>query len=459
MCTSRSSLTRLAAALALGGFLPGTPLGLAAARAEVLAGFETGADLQRWSAQGKIRIQRTEGPAAPEQAGADGPAGSAARVDTAGQSGLFIKAGQLPPDLSDFDTLRFWVHRDPAAAAPSTVEVRFYESDGGAWFWRKVVLDQPGWTQVEVPLKWTRWSATRIPRWEKVNRLGIWFRDAADLFVDSFSLADDPPPNGPDEKPVLTPDDVAKVAFGDAAADPDKVRMADDDGITVITNAPECEVEKLLAHLGKVAAAVKADMPFVGTPANPMMLVVFAEEDQYKEFPVKLSERLGAQAAPTTSSGYTVQGIATSSWDPRQGTLRPVFAHEFVHALLTATLHLDNKGEWFQEGMASHYQLRFHPQANIRSLVTSNLESADPDILKQVCTGSRVPLNRYWVAGTLCRMLLEDPELAAKLPAVVAAVQKSGSTAMEPLLPVLGLSWEQLDEKWRAFCRKTYGEE
>lgn len=427
------------------------------ARADLLAGFETGADLQRWSAQGKITVQRTEGPPGPKQAGPNGPAGNAARIDTAGNSGLFIKAGQLPPDLSDFDTLRFWVHRDPEAAAPSTVEVRFYEADGAAWFWRAVVLDQPGWTEVAVPLKWTRWSPTRIPRWENVNRLGIYFRDAADLTVDSFSLADDPPPNAADDKPVLGPDDVASLAFGKAAADPDQVRIVTADGITVITDAADCDADALRAHLAKVAAAVKADLPFAAPPANPVVLVVFAAEDRYRNFPVTLAERLNARAAPTAAAGYTVQGIATSYWDPRQGTLRPVFTHEFVHALLSATLHLDNKSEWFQEGLAAHYQLRFHPQDNIRAVVTRSLESSAADTLPQVCSGSRIPLDRYWVAATLCRMLLEDPALAPTLPAVVAAVQKSGSTAIEKLLPVLGLSQDELDGKWRAFCRKTYG--
>jgi hypothetical protein len=135
-----------------------------------------------------------------------------------------------------------------------------------------------------------------------------------------------------------------------------------------------------------------------------------------------------------------------------------VFSHEFIHALLSATLQLENKGEWFQEGLASHYQLRFHPQANIRSVVSDSLKAADADTLKKVCSGARIPLDRYWVAGTLCRMLLADPALAAKLPAVVAAMQKSGSTALEPLLPQLGLSWEELDERWRTFCRQNYGD-
>jgi hypothetical protein len=63
------------------------------------------------------------------------------------------------------------------------------------------------------------------------------------------------------------------------------------------------------------------------------------------------------------------------------------------------------------------------------------------------------------VAGTLCRMLLEDPALAARLPGVVARVQKSGSTAIDPLLPVLDLSLDELDGRWRTFCRTASGGE
>ena len=255
-------------------------LAVGQARADLVAGFDTGADLQRWSAQGSITVQRTEGPPGPQQAGPTGPAGSAARIDTAGNSGLFIKAGQLPPDLSDFDTLRFWVHRDPGAAAPSTIEVRFYEANGTAWFWRKVVLDQPGWTEVMVPFKWTRWSPTRIPRWEKVNRLGIFFRDAADVVVDSFSLADDPPPNGPDDKPVLTADDVATLAFGAAAADASKVRIVAADGITVITDAPDCEAETLRAHLAKLPAVVAAVQKSGSTAIEPLLPVLGLSRDE-----------------------------------------------------------------------------------------------------------------------------------------------------------------------------------
>ena len=48
----------------------------------------------------------------------------------------------------------------------------------------------------------------------------------------------------------------------------------------------------------------------------------------------------------------TMHGISTSYWDPRFGTFRPVFTHEFVHSLLAHGAVLSNHSEWFHEGEA-----------------------------------------------------------------------------------------------------------
>jgi hypothetical protein len=226
--------------------------------------------------------------------------------------------------------------------------------------------------------------------------------------------------------------------------------------VTVITDAPDLDPDALVAHLGKVAETIAADLPFADEPAAPVMVVVFADEEAYRQFPVDFAAALGGTVRPTQAGGFTIRGIATSSWHPRYGTLRPVYTHEFIHALLSATLHLDNKSEWFQEGMATHYQLLLHPQVGAEADILRSLGEADENILREVGTGKGIPLHHYWVAGTLCRMLLEDPDLAPRLPEMVAAMQKTGSTALEPLLPVLGLTWAELDARWRDFCHTTY---
>lgn len=427
--------------------------------AEVISGFETGVDLQRWSPVGSVTSERVAVPAPPEGMAA-GPAGNGVRLATAGKAGLFLKAGELPANLARFDTLRFWVHRGEQAA-PSTIEVRFYEADGKAWFWRKVVLEHAGWKCIEVPLKWTRWSTSRIPRWHKVDRAGIFFRDAADLVLDSFALDDDPPANQPDELPLPTPADIAAVAFagpGPVAmpALPPDVRVACRAGSAVVTDAADLEIDRLLEHLDTVGAAVRRDLPFARESTAPVVLVVFADEADYRAFPPTLAARIGAQAAPPRATGFTFLGIATSSWHPRFGTLRPVYTHEFVHAHISAVLDLDNRNEWFQEGIATRQQLKFHPEPRFGAGVVRNLDVAAADTLRTVCNGEAIAIDRYWVAGTVCQMLVEEPDLAAKLPDLVAGMRERGSTALDPLLPTLGLTWEQLEGRWRAFCRRAY---
>jgi len=449
--TGPARLCLVAAAVALPVCRPGA--------AEIISGFETGADLQRWSPVGQLTGERVAVPAPPEAVVA-GPAGSGVRIATAGKAGLVLKAGELPANLPRFDTLRFWVHRGEQAA-PSTIEVRFYEADGKAWFWRKIVLDHAGWKCIDVPLKWTRWSTSRIPRWQNVDRAGIFFRDKAELILDSFALDDDPPVNQPDELPLPTPADIAAVAFAGPEpatppALPPAVRVARRAGSVVVTDVAELEIDRLLEHLETVEAAVRRDLPFARKSTAPVVLVVFADEADYKAFPPALAARVGAQAAPAPASGFTFLGIATSSWHPRFGTLRPVYTHEFVHAQLSAALHLDNRNEWFQEGMATRQQLTFHPEPGFGAGVLRKLEVADADTLRTVCNGEAIPLDRYWVAGTVCQMLAEEPDLAAKLPELVAGMQDRGLTALDPLLPTLGLTWEQLDERWRGFCRRTY---
>lgn len=72
-------------------------LSVPVASAEVVAGFETGADLQRWSAQGKSRVERTAGPPGPGQ-GRRCPAGGQRRPDPdEGQQWPVHQGGRAAP--------------------------------------------------------------------------------------------------------------------------------------------------------------------------------------------------------------------------------------------------------------------------------------------------------------------------------------------------------------------------
>jgi hypothetical protein len=112
-----------------------------------------------------------------------------------------------------------------------------------------------------------------------------------------------------------------------------------------------------------------------------------------------------------------LQAIATAGWDPEKGSLRPVFLHEFVHSFFELSAGLPQEGGWVQEGLASYYQLQFHPQADLAKIVQAGLRDPKSHLpLKDLCSGKRIPTNRYWQAMTVWQFLLSTPKYREKLP-------------------------------------------
>jgi hypothetical protein len=138
--------------------------------------------------------------------------------------------------------------------------------------------------------------------------------------------------------------------------------------------------------------------------------------------------------------------------------LRPVYAHEYVHGLLSQAALVPNSGEWFQEGLATHFQMQFHPQKGLSRQIAQDLQNeAKLAPLADVCNGKKVALNQYWQALTVVDLLLAHESYRPQLPALVAAFQKSGSTDLGPQLePVLHTTWPEFTTAWKEYCRKAH---
>ena len=151
-------------------------------------------------------------------------------------------------------------------------------------------------------------------------------------------------------------------------------------------------------------------------------------------------------------------GVATSSWNPRYGSLRPVYTHEFLHVLLSSRWNLQNQGDWLQEGLATRYQLRFHPQNNISEIIQDGISAPDLHLpLEKLCNGRRIPTNRYWQAMTVVETLLHADQYKSKMADLVEAFQANGSTALESHMDtVLHSSWKQLTDDWRRPCNRLF---
>lgn len=390
----------------------------------------------------------------PEAAAANvGPSGTAAHLKAAAAGGLYAKRDATPLDWTKVRTVTFWAYRSAeaaAAGAATPIEVQFVEADGKTRFWRKIDLNHAGWKQYEVPLRWCRWSQGRIPQWSRVVRIGFWCREAGEFWIDDVAVIESTEADAAE----LSAEELRDFAFPGAGA---KARLEKGKSVTLITDIAELDAPQLAAHLDKAVAAVAADMPFLGeTQAG--RIVLFADRTAYQQFTVRTAEKLNSAAQPPTSGGFTFWGIATSFWDPAYGTLRPVYLHEFVHSYLDSALQLDNSGEWLHEGMASHYQLRFHPQGNFGEIVRNGI--SDPgnfQPLETLLNGKKIELNAYWQAATLVDMLLHDDAYRPKLPGLFNAFREAGSTDLGPQLQTyLGKTFEELTADWQAFCKRTY---
>ena len=429
------------------------------ARDNTLFDFDSFGLSSRWAAQGKIAVERKPPPmpfaADPErrERGSRGPAGAAVHLKAADNSIFFTKAKRVPTDWQPYETVSFWVYRDPDQQNSVTIELQLFQPNNRTRHWRRVTIDHQGWQQYTVPTRWMRWSDDGVPDWANVSRLGFFFRDAGDIWIDSITIEDADSELGAS----IIAKDLVAIAFPNGGK---HIKVAEDRQVTVVTGTPAIDLPKLVNHLTSVRQTIEADFAFIPATAHVPKLVIAADKKSYQQFVTDYATALSGQVRTPNSDGFTLHDVSTSYWEPKYGTLRPVYTHEFVHSLLSHVLRIPNKQEWLHEGLATYYQLRFHPQANVAELVQKGIEDQKFSApLPQVCNGEAIPNRLYWQAMTLVEMLLSTDKYKSQLPKLLATLRQSGSTNLEPhLRTVLGTDWEQLADDWRTHCRRRYAD-
>ncbi len=416
--------------------------------------FDEGQPAATWGVDGICRhsfVDVVDAPAGPGPA----PRGKALSV-SAPRAGALVASGfDLPKDWRGFRAVSFWVWRDEAEAVrrpTGRYELQVIEDGAGAYFRRVVELQHVGWTRVWLPLRWFRWGDGRVPRWDRIAHLGFVFPEGAELLIDTVTLA----PEDASGAAQLTVADLRNLAF--PGADEGASRVVETPDAVVLTDAPDLDPAKLARHLADVKQAVYQTFPFLDPAFLPPVVIVFRTHEAYQDFPPRFAQRLNGLSGEPQSGGYTIMGIATSAWNAKFGQDRPVVAHEYVHALLSLSALLPNHGDWAQEGLASLFQLRFHPQEDIAAVIAKGV--ADPRAqtpLRELCGGGRIPLHRYWQAMTVWETLLANGKYAPKLPELFRAFRETRTTDLGRHLTLLGATWEDLTREWQEHCTTKYG--
>lgn len=425
----------------------------------VLFDFEEPGLSNSWKVEGRGEANRLPLPERRE----GGPSGSGVRVLARRPASLVTHPRCVPRDWSTFDALAMWIYRPASGAGgpsvdaedqpPAAIEVVVHEVDANASFHRVVELDRAGWTRVELPLRWFRWGEGRAPRWDRVDHLAVSFREPGEYWIDDVELV------RPEEGEAAldpTADELASlVEAGMDGAEATVLRTAE---VDLVAAAPALDGPQLAEHLADVRAAVVDELAFISDDVGPVPLVILPDDDAFTAFIRRLAAAYTGTTDPPGHDGYAMQGIAASGWSEEFGTLRPTYTHEYTHALVAAGAGLPNLGEWFQEGLATRIQLRFHPQADVPDIARRGMASPSLHLpLPELCSGGPIPTDRYWQAMTVVDLLLEDERYVDHVPALVGAFLASGSTDLAPHLgTVLGVTWEQFEADWREFVARRY---
>lgn len=367
----------------------------------------------------------------------------------------YTRRDLLPADLPSCESVVFRVRRVAPEAAESApaIEVQLIEPDGKSKFWRKVELASTNWTEVRLPLRFFRTGGTRLPRWDGLRFFAFYLRTPAEFLVSGLDFA-----KGAGGDVRILPKELRQIAFPDAPEG--AVRLAQKPGIVLLTDCARLDVKQLAERLDGLSGDLQTAFPFAPPAAEPPSLVVFDRRADYEEFPGRIAQRMDSAADRPQSGGYTILSISTSYFDEQYGTLRPVYFHEFTHAWLGRRLRMEDDGGWFQEGFANYFQLKLFPQANIAGIVRQGLDDASYRMpLKELCSGKRIPMDRYWQAMTVAGMLLAKDPYRGKLEAMVTAFHSAGSIDLAPVLgPVFGKDWDAFTADWTAYARSLCGQ-
>lgn len=413
----------------------------------VLFDFEEGSLNGSWSANGRISVAREPDPVEAE--------GFAIRVEASGPSLISTQPGAIQEDFSQYAELRFRAYLPPEQE-PTHIEVQLAEYDGSARFTRMVEIDQEGWHEYTVQLRWMSPTPGRLPTWAAIQRLVIQFPKPTNIHLDDLTLVE---VQGVTVEPTM--EELLDLAYPlpdiDAALEgiegnPEGIAI---DLPHVLLIAPNLDQDptKLLEELAQIRAELGDELNVLRNDAQPI-LIVLPNEARYLEFCGQLAERYGRTVTEPASDGVTILGHAITYWDPEQGWERPTLIHEYVHSVLDRQSRLPSKSEWVQEGFANYFQIRFREPDSFEELYAALEENDERSSVARITTGSRIERSQYPRALSIIEFLKQEPQFRDRLPLLVETFISFGTTDLRNLSePVLGMPLSELQVRYDEWLR------
>jgi hypothetical protein len=313
---------------------------------------------------------------------------------------------------------------------------------------RRFTLEPGDWREVVLPLPdWRPDLYDQIGDFARIDRLLIrWDKGAGAVTVDDFRLL---PGKRGDASCRPTVEERLALAFpkgGGKAVEGEHFVL-----LTDVRRLQGADGKKLLARLEEGLALLRNRWGLDGDLSSKVPLVVCANDADYRAFFPRYGAHLGVKVPPPDGDGLALLGVAASSYDPKQGWERRVYAGIAAKAAIEQLLGVAANGNWLSAGLSGAVQATLYPKT---------IEGVDVAAI-------RVPFDDLFFTrrpgGARVLQLISIFDYLAetyrpRLPALWAKVRETTKPLNESVPPamaaVLELSLADLEKDWTAWLAK-----
>ncbi len=400
-----------------------------------------------WRGQGDIQMERKD---RPSSAPSEMEGSHVVELKANSESSIFYgQRAQLDSDILNFGEVELWIFRPETAAESELVlEVGFHIERFPSRLWRKLPVSHTGWKAYRLPLKWFRKEGALTPSWFDVSFMSVSFRSAGEIELGPITLlrseeAHAPYLDGADWQAFLA-EKISNL----------KTKVVENEGLIVVAGDQQEQLNELVAKLNEADKAVRERFPtFFKTPTQgqkPALIITNDTEEYEKLIPLVAQAQMASASAPH-ADGYSFDGYAFSSAGSEKTPIRPVFIHEYIHALVELHARIPSRGGWLQEGVAFLIQDQLF-SVGLKESIQSYLNGDAPVYLSPISLlGSEsVNLISYWQAAALIDMLADHPSYEGSLDKVIAHSKETSEVKIADVENVLGVSKEKFEADYKA---------
>jgi hypothetical protein len=358
--------------------------------------------------------------------------------------------------LSGMGSLRFHIRATPG---DQPLSLRWLANGvrGDGLLQRKVSVDEGAvWTLYDLPLNLWRWGNNQVGDWAETNGLTLAIESpVAEVFIDELHWSS----GSPYPRPAL----YEEIAFGTR-----DFRSTERLAFRISSDSKRLKPEdmgNLLERLQPIVYWLKRVSGTAFDPTNisePIVVLVFAEREEYVKFAKRLGVALRVTITPPGADGYAIQDIATSYYDEKLGADRPVLFHEAVHATVARILRLIPGATghgWLQEGIANYLQLCQFPESlaieTYPKLFKEGVGARTTFLPLKTLLTSRIEMQHYAQLAVLTAWLIEKH--SDWFSAIAFRLANGGD--IETALKECETDFDAMQKEWLAWGQETFKED